>query len=68
MKWRNKYGKQYDEAANRKPYEVKYVLKFAILPVVIHGDTIWLEWYRQKYEWLPTLKIWSNEGKERIKK
>lgn len=43
MRWRNRDGKQYDLIQQNKDAAPKWEKQFALLPVQIAGDTIWLE-------------------------
>ena len=45
MKWRNGYGKQMDKENLKNSLIDVYRKHYAWIPVVINGDTIWLEKY-----------------------
>lgn len=66
MDWRNREGNRQDEAKIRKDGETRGVKGFALFPMDIDGDTIWLEKFYDIQQWSATWKCWIAIGKSRV--
>lgn len=66
MKWRNKYGKNLDDARKHKAGDVRKTKKFAFLPVYIMGNTVWLESYYLVETWGAYSGEWLYDKREEI--
>ena len=66
MKWRNKFGKREDQSKNDYLYGFRKVKKFAILPVHIKGNTVWLERYTLVQLWGECTGKWIDVRLEEI--